>query len=184
MKTARAFFLFLVVLILTACTSDLEWVDPEAHERTVQLNEQYGPFMVGTWHYEHLGDKQHFIEQLTFKTDGTFSGTRIWQTRSLVTIDGEEQYTYWEDVDELSGGFTGTWSLSYRSIDGGPKADYLFLSAAFDDSEKKNILPIATTCPSVMSTIAPSASGASTSQTRMDGLTINIEKKTKVFKNL
>ncbi|MCR4853505.1 MAG: hypothetical protein K5893_07950 [Prevotella sp.] len=62
--------------------------------------------MVGTWHYEHLGDKQHFIEQLTFKTDGTFSGTRIWQTRSLVTIDGEEQYTYWEDVDELSGGFT------------------------------------------------------------------------------
>ena len=52
MKTTKALFLFLAAFALTACSSDPEWADPEAHEKTIQLNEKYGPLMIGTWHYE------------------------------------------------------------------------------------------------------------------------------------
>ncbi len=124
---------------LAACSSDPEWSDPEAHEQNVQLKEQYGPLMVGTWNYEYSGEKNHFTEQLTFKADGTFTGSRVWQTRSLVTVEGEERYTDWETLEELSGDFTGTWQLSYTSIAGEPKANYLFLYATFDDSEKEYV---------------------------------------------
>ncbi len=137
MKIWKIAFTMLVAFSVISCSSDPKWADPEAHERTVQLNEQYGPLMVGTWNYEHLGEKQHFVEQLIFKADGTFTGTRIWQTRSLVTIDGEEKYTDWEDINELNGDFSGTWSLTWRSINGGAKADCLFLYATFDDSRKE-----------------------------------------------
>ncbi len=127
-----------VMLSFAFCSSDEpRYADPEAHEKMVKLNELYRPLMVGTWHYEHLGDKYHFVEQLIFKADGTFTGSRIWQTRSLATVDGKEQYTDWEYIEELSGDFTGTWSLSCRSIDGGPKADYLYLYASFDDDRKE-----------------------------------------------
>ena len=112
----------LVALVLTACSSDPQWADPEAHEKTVELNEQYGPLMAGTWHYEKIGERQRYFERLTFNEDGTFTGMRIWQSRQLVTIDGNEQYTDWTNVlddtgwgDEapMNGTFTGTWQLGY-----------------------------------------------------------------------
>ena len=62
----------------------------------MQLNEQYGPLMVGTWHYENISDTQRYFERLTFQTDGTLTGMRKWQTRKPVTIDGEQRYTDWE----------------------------------------------------------------------------------------
>ncbi len=67
---------------------------------------------------------------LSWKFNATRS-SRIWQTRSLVAVDGKEQYTDWGDIEELSSDFTGTWSLFCRSIDGGPKADNLYLYASF-----------------------------------------------------
>ena len=128
--------LALVVLAFDSCGSDEpQWADPEAHEKTEQLRKQYGPLMVGTWHYEKVGEKQRFFEQLTFKNDGTFMGMRKWQTRKLVTIDGDKRYTDWETLN-LSGTFTGTWSLSYWAPYGGEMRNYLELTATYDDAER------------------------------------------------
>ena len=59
--------------------------------------------MVGTWHYENISDTQCYFERLTFQADGTLTGMRKWQTRKLVTIDGEQRYTDWENVEPLEG---------------------------------------------------------------------------------
>ena len=92
MKTTKALLLFLAAFAMTACSSDEpRYTDPEAHEKTVQLNEKYAPLMVGTWHYEKIGERHRYFERLTFKDDGTFTGFRKWQCRELVTIDGKEQ---------------------------------------------------------------------------------------------
>ena len=59
MKQAKLLFLLIVALAFASCGSDEpRYADPEAHEKTVQLNEQYGPLMVGTWHYENISDTQ------------------------------------------------------------------------------------------------------------------------------
>lgn len=143
MKPTKALFLFLAALALTACSSDPQWADPEAHEKTVELNEQYGPLMAGTWHYEKIGERQRYFERLTFNEDGTFTGMRIWQSRQLVTIDGNEQYTDWQDFMEYNGTFTGTWKLSWeRDKEGAPGANRLWLSADFDE-ERDWISPYA-----------------------------------------
>ena len=108
MKLWRIAFVMLAAFSLASCSSDEpRYAAPEAHEKTVQLNEQYGPLMVGTWHYQNISDTQRYFERLTFQADGTLTGMRKWQTRKPVTIDGKEQHTDWEDV-ELSGTFTGT----------------------------------------------------------------------------
>ena len=92
MKIWRIAFAMLAGFFLASCGSDEpHWADPEAHEKTEQLREQYGPLMVGTWHYEKVGASQRFFEQLTFNDDGTLRGRRKWQSRQLVTIDGENQ---------------------------------------------------------------------------------------------
>lgn len=36
------------IISLASCSSDPEWADPETHEKTEQLREQYGPLLVGT----------------------------------------------------------------------------------------------------------------------------------------
>ena len=120
---------------LASCSSDPQWADEEAHEKTVLLNEQYGPLLVGTWHIEKIGEKQRYFERLTFTSDGTLTGERKWQNRKFVTIDGNEQYTDWEDV-ELSGTFKGTWQLRYWSPEGnsGEKRNCLQLTATYDDA--------------------------------------------------
>ena len=42
--------MMLAAFSLASCGSDEpRYADPEAHEKTVKLNEQYGPLMVGTW---------------------------------------------------------------------------------------------------------------------------------------
>ena len=122
MKTTKALLLFLAAFAMTACSSDEpRYTDPEAHEKTVQLNEKYAPLMVGTWHYEKIGERHRYFERLTFKDDGTFTGFRKWQCRELVTIDGKEQYTDWQNAGQptgwgdeegpMNGTFTGTWQL-------------------------------------------------------------------------
>lgn len=131
MKLWRNVFLLFAALFLFSCSNEPEWADPEAHERTEQLNKQYAPLIVGTWHYEKVGDRQRYFEQLNFKDDGKLTGMRKWQTRKLVTIDGKEQYTDWEDF-ELSGTFSGTWSLRYWAPFGGEKHDYLLLDTQYD----------------------------------------------------
>ena len=59
---------------------------------------------------------------------------RKWQTRKLVTIDGEQRYTDWENVEPLEGTFSGTWKLSYYSPEGenGEKRNCLFLNAHYE----------------------------------------------------
>ena len=112
MKIWRIIFMMLAAFSLVSCGSDEpRYADPEAHEKTVQLNEQYGPLMVGTWHYENISDTQRYFERLTFQGDGTLTGMRKWQTRKLVTIDGEQRYTDWENVEPLEGTFSGTWPI-------------------------------------------------------------------------
>ena len=136
MKIWRIIFMMLAAFSLASCSSDEpRYADPEAREKTVQLNEQYGPLMVGTWHYENISDTQRYFERLTFQADGTLTGMRKWQTRKPVTIDGKEQHTDWEDV-ELSGTFTGTWQLRYWSPEGnsGEKRNCLQLTATYDDA--------------------------------------------------
>ena len=138
MKQAKPLFFLTVALAFASCGSDEpRYTDPEAHEKTVQLNEQYGPLMVGTWHYENISDTQRYFEQLTFQSDGTLTGMRKWENRHLVTIDGQEQYTDWE-VFDLSGTFTGTWQLRYWSPEGnsGEKRNCLQLTATYDDAER------------------------------------------------
>lgn len=145
MKQKMALLFFLAALALTACSSDPQWADPEAHEKTVQLNEQYGPLMVGTWHYEKIGERHRYFERLTFKDDGTLTGYRKWQQRELVTIDGKEQYTDWKNVGQptgwgdeegpMNGTFTGTWQLRYWNPDGegSTKRNCLQLEAKYDE---------------------------------------------------
>ena len=94
MKHTKLLFLLFAALAFASCGSDEpRYADLEAHEKTVKLNEQYGPLMVGTWHYENISDTQRYFELLTFQADGTLTGMRKWQTRKLVTIDDKEQYT-------------------------------------------------------------------------------------------
>lgn len=125
--------------LLTACSSDPEWADPEAHEKTEQLREQYTPLIIGTWHYEKVGDKQRVFEQLTFNADGTLNGLRKWQKRQLVTIDGQEQYTDWEDVPDMNGTFTGTWSLKWERNSNGVGENRIILIADWDDEDNTTI---------------------------------------------
>lgn len=142
MKPTKALILFLAPLALAACSSDPEWADPEAHEKNVELQERYAPLLVGTWHVERIGEKQRYFEKLTFSDSrndivgcrGTFTGLRKWQTRQLVTINGEEQYTDWQDFMDYNGTFTGKWKLSWeRDADGAPGVNRLSLSASYDD---------------------------------------------------
>ena len=138
MKLWRIAFMMLTAFSIASCGSDEpRYADPEAHEKTVKLNEQYGPLMVGTWHYENISDTQRYFERLTFQADGTLTGMRKWQTRKPVTIDGEQRYTDWEDV-ELSGTFTGTWQLRYWSPEGegSTKRNCLQLEAKYDEERK------------------------------------------------
>ncbi len=130
--------ILLALVALASCSSDPQWADPEAHENTEQLRKQYTPIIAGTWHVEYIKDKGRFFERLTFSTDGTFTGMRKWQTRKLVTIDGKEQYTDWQDFVDYNGTFTGTWKLSWeRDADGVPGANRLWLSADFDEDHDR-----------------------------------------------
>lgn len=135
LKLWRYFLILLAVFSLVSCSSDPQWADPEAHEKTEQLNKQFGTVILGSWYYEYSGEKHHFMEFLTFEEDGKLSGWRKWQTRSLVTIDGVQRYSDWEDLDELSGSFTGKWRLAYWNATGGDKRNSLLLEARFDDSD-------------------------------------------------
>ena len=67
MKLWRIAFVMLAAFSIASCGSDEpRYADPEAHEKTVKLNEQYGPLMFGTWHYENISDTQRYFERLTF----------------------------------------------------------------------------------------------------------------------
>lgn len=131
----KATLLALVAMAFASCSSEPEWADPEAHEKTEQLREQYTPLIVGTWHYEKSLDMQRAFEQLTFNADGTFSGIRKWQVRQRVTIDGEEQYTDWENMPDENGTFTGTWSLKWIRNSNNVGENRLLLNARWDDED-------------------------------------------------
>lgn len=135
MKQKMALLFSLVALVLTACSSDPQWADPEAHEKTVELNDQYGPLMAGTWHYEKIGERQRYFERLTFNADGTLSGRRKWQARQVVTIDGQEQYTDWEDIPDMNGTFKGTWKLVWERNSSGVGENRIILYALWDDED-------------------------------------------------
>ena len=133
MKKLTIITSIIALLALASCgSSEPEWADPEAHEKTEQLRKQYTPLIAGTWHCEHIGDRQRLFERLTFQEDGTLTGYRKWETRSLVTIDGEQRYTDWENMDHIVGSFTGTWQLQWMRNDSGVGENRLILFASFD----------------------------------------------------
>ena len=143
MKTMKIWRNILVmtaaILSLVSCSSDPQWADEEAHEKTEQLQKQYGPMMIGTWYYENISDTERFFERLTFNADGTLSGMRKWQIRKVVTIEGEQCYTDWESVEPLEGIFSGTWKLSYYSQEGmaGEKRNCLLLNAKYEGANSE-----------------------------------------------
>lgn len=143
MKTMKIWRNILVmtaaILSLFSCSSDPQWADEEAHEKTEQLQKQYGPMMIGTWYYENISDTERFFERLTFNADGTLSGMRKWQSRKVVTIEGEQRYTDWESVEPLEGTFSGTWKLSYYSQEGmaGEKRNCLLLNAKYEGANSE-----------------------------------------------
>lgn len=143
MKTMKIWRNILVmtaaILSLFSCSSDPQWADEEAHEKTEQLQKQYGPMMIGTWYYENISDTERFFERLTFNADGTLSGMRKWQSRKVVTIEGEQRYTDWESVEPLEGTFSGTWKLSYYSLEGmaGEKRNCLLLNAKYEGANSE-----------------------------------------------
>ena len=140
MKIWRIMFIMLAAFSLASCSSDEpQWTDPEAHEKTEQLRAQYTPFIVGTWHYEKTIEKQRAFEQLTFNADGTLSGLRKWQSRQVVTIDGQKQYTDWEDVPDENGSFTGTWKLVWERNSSGVGENRIILYALWDDEDNPYI---------------------------------------------
>lgn len=65
-KKVIIFGLFTIISLASCSSDDPQWADPEAHEKTEQLREQYGSLLVGTWHLERIGERQRFFEQLTF----------------------------------------------------------------------------------------------------------------------
>ena len=147
MKIWRIVLAMVAVLSLAACSNEPQWADPEAHEKTEELQQKYVPLLIGTWHYEYLADKYRFFEQLTFNDDNTFTGYRKWQSRALVTVEGQEVYTDWKDIEEECGTFTGKWSLKYAIPSGGgeeDKCNCLSLWATFDD-ENNHVLPHSST---------------------------------------
>ena len=137
MKIWRTAFAILVAMLsLASCSSDPEWADPEAHEKAELLQKQYGPLIAGTWHIEKIGERQRYFERLTFNADGTMKGMRKWQSRKLVSIDGKEQYTDWEDLEDDT--FTGTWTLSWnREPESSFGGNRLVLWASFDGEYDK-----------------------------------------------
>lgn len=143
MKTMKIWRNILVmtaaILSLFSCSSDPQWADEEAHEKTEQLQKQYGPMMIGTWYYENISDTERYFERLTFNADGTLSGMRKWQSRKVVTIEGEQRYTNWESVEPLEGTFSGTWKLSYYSLEGmaGEKRNCLLLNAKYEGANSE-----------------------------------------------
>ena len=169
MKPTKALILFLAPLALAACSSDPEWADLEAHEKTVELQERYAPLLVGTWHVERIGEKQRYFEKLTFSDSrndivgsrGTFTGLRKWQTRQLVTINGEERYTDWQDVEGENGTFTGTWQLVWE------RNSSVFRPASMTKQHYHNstIMPIRYTPHSMVSPIQPFVLAADSSTT-------------------
>ena len=133
-KILRLAFVMLAAFHLASCGSDEpQWADQEAHEKTEQMRAQYTPFIVGTWHYEKTIEKQRAFERLTFNADGTLSGMRKWQSRQVVTVDGEEQYTDWEDIPDMNGTFTGTWSLQWERNSSGVGENRITLIADWDN---------------------------------------------------
>ena len=137
-RNARAVYAIMLMMLaafsLSSCSSDPEWADPEAHEKTEKLREQYMPIIVGKWHIESVKDNVRFFECLTFCEDGSLKGMRRWQSRKLVTIGGKEQYTDWQDVEDENGTFTGTWKLSWmRDSEDAFSGNRLMLSASFDE---------------------------------------------------
>ena len=141
-KTIITTLLAIVAITLASCGSDEpQWADPEAHEKTEQLREQYTPFIVGTWHIERIGDKQRVFEQLTFNADGTLTGLRKWQTRQVVTIDGQEQYTDWENLSQPNVHFTGTWSLVWERNENGVGENRLFLYGDYYETDIITYMP-------------------------------------------
>ena len=143
MKTMKIWRNILVttaaMLSLVSCSSDPQWADEEAHEKTEQLQKQYGPMMIGTWYYENISDTERYFERLTFNADVTLSGMRKWQSRKVVTIEGEQRYTDWESVEPLEGTFSGTWKLSYYSLEGmaGEKRNCLLLNAKYEGANSE-----------------------------------------------
>lgn len=145
MRTKIIFFILLTAISFVSCSSDEpQWADLEAHEKTEQLRAQYTPFIVGTWHYEKVEEKQRVFEQLTFNADGTLSGQRKWQARQVVTIDGQEQYTDWENLSQPNGHFTGTWSLIWERNEKGLGENRLFLYGDYDETDIVTYLPYST----------------------------------------
>lgn len=99
----------LLLCLLTACSSEWEYADSEAHEKTEQLQQEYNAKLQGSWHREVVNSDHRFFERITFKADQSYTLYRVWKMRQ-----GDE----WEDFPEPSaiGESTGTWSLYWERL--------------------------------------------------------------------
>ena len=81
-----------VAFALASCSRDPQWADEELHLKNQQLQEQFAPLVVGTWHIEVINDKQRFFERLTFLPDKTLKGMRNG------SIDGSSPSAAWSNT--------------------------------------------------------------------------------------
>ena len=107
-KTIITFLLALVSL--ASCSSDPQWADEEAHEKTEQLRKQYTPIIAGTWHVEYIKDKGRFFERLTFSADP--GANRLWLSAVFDENHDRTYYAYdlnalFIHADETTLSFTG-----------------------------------------------------------------------------
>ncbi|MCR4921991.1 MAG: hypothetical protein K5945_09875 [Bacteroidaceae bacterium] len=131
----RILFVVAALLPLASCSSDPEYKDPEAHEKTELLQARCTPLLLGTWHIEHTAERVRYFERLTFLDDGKLCGTRKCQTRRLETVDGSQRYTDWETPELLNGSFSGIWQLRWERDENGVGHEKIILYAAFDEMD-------------------------------------------------
>lgn len=132
MNIFKYIFISIAVVALASCSSDPEWADPEAHNKTEELRKQYKQYIIGTWHYEYISNNHRFFEQITFNDDFSLTGNRKWQNRKLVKIDGNEVYTDWENIDGENDSYSGTWKLLWERNDDGNGQNTMYIYASFD----------------------------------------------------
>ena len=88
--------LFLLIL-LTACGSEWEYADPEAHEKTEQLQQEYNAKLQGSWHREE-GDEWEDFPEPSVIGESTGSWSLYWQR--LNNKEGQNVLTL---ANEISG---------------------------------------------------------------------------------
>lgn len=108
-KTTFASLLSCAMITTGACGLDPQWADPELHEQTLKLREQYTPKLAGQWYRIGEKDTRKFYVSINFKADGTMTAIEKMVRRDTVMVNGQPTLTDWETV--MNDTTHTTWNL-------------------------------------------------------------------------